>query len=163
MHLSHFTAPVTCATKVSRARSSSVTKSPPHYRHGVHRLLHLHRIQVWLQTILCGLHQRTVEWGADWKNLRPLRTTFIGKLGSSFHGSGVSGNNNLFRRIDVGGRAHFALRDVLANGLNFFEFHSKNRRHSSNPNRDGLLHIFSAIANSAYGVGEGDRARSHVS
>ena len=75
MLCSHFTAPVTCATSVARARNSSLTKDASTlHTTGYTGFCIFRCVQVRFQTVLRGLHQRTMEGRAHGQQLsRALR------------------------------------------------------------------------------------------
>src|ERR1700677_1914314 len=103
-----------------------------------------------------------MKWGADLQDLRALGAPFVGQLGSAFHRSSVTGNNNLLLRIDIRWFTDFTPGSVATNCSDPVEFHTENRRHRANPNRNRLLHIFAPIPHRAYCVGEAQSSRRNV-
>src|SRR5690349_20829332 len=90
-------------------------------------------------------------------------TAFAGELDGAFDCSGVSGDDNLFRGVDVGGLTDFAVRGVVTNLLHLGEIHAEDGSHAANPDGNCFLHILSAIPYGADGVDEAQSAGGDVS
>jgi len=60
-------------------------------------------MQVSSQAVLRWFHQRTMKRCADGQDRGAFRATLISKFGGPLHRRGVTGNDNLFRRIDIAG------------------------------------------------------------
>ena len=95
-----------------------------------------------------------MERRADGQKLGAFGAALIGEFRGALDGGGISGDDDLLGRIDVGGFTDFALRGVLANGGDLRSVHAENGGHRTDSNRHGLLHILAAVAHGADGFGE---------
>ena len=75
---------------------------------------------------------------------------------------GVAGDDDLIRRVEIGGAGNFPLRNFFANLVDFIGRQRQHRCHGAHTNRHGLLHVFAAIAHGAYGIDEGQRPGGHM-
>ena len=100
--------------------------------------------------------------GTDRQELCAFRAPVVSEACCALHGRGVTRNNNLLRRVDVGGFANLALRRIAANRSYFFELHAENGRHRAHTDRNGFLHIFAAMTYGADCIGETQSSGSDV-
>src|SRR5439155_1106660 len=117
------------------------------------RILKAQGMQVSSQAVLRWFHQRTMKRCADGQERGAFRATLISKFGGPLHRRGVTGNDNLFRRIDICRPTDLALRvlslleSLLRNWISFSQFPA---------HTDGLR----ALAREQKGSGETTRRRS---
>ncbi len=98
-----------------------------------------------------------MERSADRKQLGALGSAFVGEFRGTLDGGGVSGNHNLFGRVEVGGFTDFAVGGVFADLRDFFRLHAQDRRHRPYSHRHGFLHVLAAVADGADGIGKVQR------
>ncbi len=119
-------------------------------------------VQVFLQAVLCRLHQRTMEGSAHHQHDCPLGAALFRQLRCAFHRLLVAGDHDLVGRIDVGRRDDFALGGIGANLLQLVECHAQDRRHAAFACRYCFLHVAAAIAHRAHRVSKRYGSRGNV-
>lgn len=103
---------------------------------------------------LSRLHERAVEGGRDGEGNDPFGAGGLGEFHGAVDGGGVAGDDDLVRRIIVGGGDDFALGSFGEESVQgaFREFEEGG--HGADPGGDGLLHELAALADDADGVGK---------
>src|SRR5713226_9537885 len=74
----------------------------------------------------------------------------------------MTGDDNLFRRVDIRRLTDLALRGLTANSSDRIQIHPQDCGHCTYADRNRLLHVFAAISHGADRVGKTDRACCHV-
>src|SRR5215470_13835010 len=103
-----------------------------------------------------------MEWRTHRQYLGLLRSTLCGQLGCAFDSPSMSGDDDLFRRIHVRRLTDLALRGFCADMSDLLQFHTQDRSHGTDSDRDRLLHILATITHRAHRVGKTYRACGHV-
>ena len=120
-----------------------------------------------------------MEGCADVEHDRAFGSGFLAQVGGALHGGGCSGDDGLVGRVEVGGGDHgefgvegFGLggggqrRELVRHlGTDFGNQrgrHTKDGGHRTFSCGDGLLHVASAVADGAHGVGKAERSCGDV-
>src|SRR4051812_36657112 len=131
-------------------------------RHRIDGLIHRDLFQIAFESILRWLHQRTMEWCAYGQHFGAFGAAFIGESGGAFDRSGIARDDNLLRRVDVGGGKTVAVGRLVENRRNLFKFHAEYGSHSPYAYGYGFLHVLAAIADGAHSVGKCERSSRDV-
>jgi hypothetical protein len=114
-------------------------------------------VEIGSETVLRWLHERAVEGRAYREHDSTLCSHFFAKLGGAFDGLFGTADDDLSRRVDVGGLAD--LSGMPGNGLgagfaNLLDAERENGGHGTDAYGNSLLHVLAAIAHSANGIGK---------
>ncbi len=116
-------------------------------------------LELMLELVLGGHHERAVEGAADGEHDGALGTEFFAEFSHAGYGCGGAGDDGLVGGVEVGGGDDFggALGgDSGAGGFDVGEVEAEDGGHSALAGRDGGLHELAAGADGADGVGEGE-------
>ncbi len=97
-------------------------------------------VQFRRHALLGRFHQRAMEWRAHGERDRPPGASRFGQIHRAAHRTGVSGDHNLVRRIQIGRGDDFALSGVRENFLQASGRKPEDRGHRPLSRGDGFLH-----------------------
>src|SRR5580693_4051725 len=104
-----------------------------------------------------------MEGGRDGEDYGTLRAELGSDFDGALDGTGVAGDYRLFRRIQVGGGANFAVRGAFA-GIGYHRGRkAHNGSHGAYACRNGFLHVGAALPDQLHGIGELHRAGGYES
>ncbi len=115
-----------------------------------------------LEPILRRLHQRAVKWRAHGQRHGLACAQLFGPRGGAGDGRGVSGNDHLPRRVEVGRADDLPVGRVAAGLFHERRVRSEDRGHRAGADRHGFLHVAAAPAHERDAIGEREGPGSHV-